>query len=269
MNRLDGWYLNDHVSQYAPTAQPVTRRYGCTWTSTRNAADAATKGKIDRTPDQVHALVRNSEEVNPKTLGWAVPDAALALARMGLASEDVTGQGWGAVERAHAAGYYVVFQGDSDRFGDNTCSGDFDGDHCIGAHPATRNTPDGVEWWIDDPICPTGRWENRAVLSSYARKLAAGVRALVVKPAVDRTLIAHVPPGRYYRHWVVPIDEAPGRKIKASRRYTTAHGFTVPVTRKIPVQRRTIEENVLLVKIETPEGHDLHDVWIGANYVRE
>lgn len=269
MTRILGWYVNEHVSQYAPTAQPITRTSGCTWTSTRNGADAATEGKVNQTPDQVHALIPRKDETNPVTPGWSLIDAQRALSKLGIVSEDITGQGWVAVENAHRAGFYVLVQGDSDRFGNSTCSGAFDGDHCIGVHPASRSTPEGPLWLIDDPICPTSRWESPAILSSYARKLYPSIRALVVKPKVDRNLTAHVPPGRYLRHQVVPIDSYPGRKIQASRWYRTNTGFTAPCTDRKTVQRRTNTDNVQLVKLLLPEDHPLNGVWIGAQWSRQ
>ena len=185
-----GYYLNAHRSQYAAGSSPITRTSGCTWTSVANGADAATGGKVNKTPDQVHALVKPEEETNRLTPGWSLADAHLALTRLGIPSEIRTGQGWAAVQAASASGHYVLVQGDSDRFGNETCSGTFDGDHCVGKHPFSHNTPEGIEDWIDDPICPTGRYETDATLRAYALKFNAGVSFLVLTNPVPRTLSA-------------------------------------------------------------------------------
>lgn len=182
-----GFYANDHRSQYQAGVTTVTRRAGCTWTSAANAADAATGGRIKRTPDQVHALVKPSEETNASTPGWSLHDAQLALSRLGIKSEIHTGEGWASVEHYRSLGYYLLIQGDSDRFPDG-CSGTFDGDHCIGNHPATNHTPEGDAWRIDDPICPTATVEPETFISSYARKFNAGISFLVVFPAVPKTV---------------------------------------------------------------------------------
>lgn len=185
---VGGYYCPKHRSQYEAGASPVTRRAGCTWTSAANGADAATSGRVNRTPDQVHALVKSSEETAATTPGWSLHDAKLALSRLGISSEIRTGQGWAAVEAAHRAGFYILVQGDSDQFGNGTCSGTFDGDHCVGVHPGTRTNPEGtLEWYLDDPICPTGRWETPGTLRRYAAKFNAGISFLVVLPAVAKS----------------------------------------------------------------------------------
>ncbi len=62
---------------------------------------------------------------------------------------------------------------------DVTISGAFDGDHCIGVHPATKSVGGVTFWWIDDPLCPTGRWERASGLG-WSRALG---RALSMVPA--------------------------------------------------------------------------------------
>lgn len=156
---------------YDVGSSPITRRAGCTWTTGANGADAATGGAIDRTPDQVHALVKLGEETNPTTPGWSLRDLDLAMLRLGVPFAIRSGQGWAAVESALAAGLYVALQGDSDVFGGSTCSGTFDGDHCIGVRPILV---DG-DAWVDDPVCPGVRLESLATLRRYAEKLAGGI----------------------------------------------------------------------------------------------
>ena len=160
-------YQPRHESQYAPGCSPMTRRSGCTWTSGATGADAASGGHKDRTPDYVHGLVKLSEETNPGTPGWSLPDLALAMKRLGVPFEVRSGRGWAKVVEAHNAGLYIVLQGDSDQFGNHTCSGAFNGDHAIGIRPGTYSG----RWAIDDPICPDMRTETPAVLERYAEKL--------------------------------------------------------------------------------------------------
>lgn len=165
-----------HVSQFDGSALAGEN---CTPASGANGAKAATGGAVAKTAAQIRALVARREETNPDTPGWSLPDLELAMGRLGVPFDNRTGHGWAALQAARAAGLYVVLQGDSDRFGDASCSGAFDGDHCIGVHPNT----DGTRWWIDDPICPTGRWEEEATLRAYATKLYPTIRfGVFVKP---------------------------------------------------------------------------------------
>ena len=170
-------YVNRHVSQLDKANSPITRSSGCTWTTLRNGVDAATHGETQRTPDRIHALVKPSEEQFPATPGWSLVDADKAMGRLGVPFRNLTGGRWEGVRHEHKAGLYIVLQGDSDQFGNGTCSGAFDGDHCIGIHPRTRISDAGMEqWWIDDPICPDGRWALVSTLREYAEKLDHLVR---------------------------------------------------------------------------------------------
>ena len=171
MGTLDGFYLNAHRSQYAADSDAYTRSAGCTPTSLANGIDAATEGKISRSGDSVMSLIPRAQEFNPSVPGWNLIDADRAAAKIGVPFDVRSGQGWSSVVAAHDAGLYVVLQGDSDRFADATCSGAFNGDHCIGVHPADNA---GL-WWIDDPICKGGRYESPDVLRAYASKLAPGI----------------------------------------------------------------------------------------------
>ena len=134
---LSGWYLNPHVTQYDGSAQA---NENCTTASGANGANAATGGKVARSGAQIRALVSRAEETNPNESGWSLPDLILAMKRLGVPFANRSGFGWAEVQKAHAAGLYLVLQGDSDRFGNSTCSGAFDGDHAIGVHPATSGT---------------------------------------------------------------------------------------------------------------------------------
>lgn len=166
-------YVNRHESQYQPGASSRTRKSGCSWTSAANGADAATGGRIDPEPDAVLAKVKISEETSPRTPGWSLADVELAMKRLGVPFDERSGRGWDAVVAAHKAGLYIVLQGDSDQFGNGTCSGDFDGDHAIGVHPAEDRLG---RWRIDDPICPGARYESPVVLRRYAEKFLKAVR---------------------------------------------------------------------------------------------
>ena len=165
-------YRNDHQSQYQVGSSIRTRRQGCTWTSLANGLDAQSGGLLIRTPDQVLAMVRPTEESNPNTPGWSLSDAALAMSRMHVPFEVRSGRGWDAVREARQAGLYVVLQGDSDRFSDASCSGVFDGDHCIGVHP--DNDEEG-RWRKDDPVCPEADYTGQSFIRMYAEKLAPRV----------------------------------------------------------------------------------------------
>jgi hypothetical protein len=160
-------YQPRHEQQTRAGNSAVTRRSGCTWTSGATGADAASGGAKDRTPDYVKSLVKVNEETNPSTPGWSLPDLDLAMKRLGVPFDVRSGRGWDAVLAAHNAGLYLVLQGDSDQFGNHTCSGAFDGDHAIGIRPGTYQG----RWPIDDPICPDMRTETPAVLRAYAQKL--------------------------------------------------------------------------------------------------
>jgi hypothetical protein len=165
-----------HVSQYAPTASDTTRHSGCTWSSGASGVAATTGGAKHPTPDAIHALVARSEETSPTTPGWSIPDLALALRRYGIGFVDHSGEGWAAAKLILAKRHYLVVQGVSAVFADSTCSGAFEGAHAIGIHPLTK-TEAGVLWrWINDPICPAGRWERDSVLERYAEAYSPTVR---------------------------------------------------------------------------------------------
>lgn len=164
-------YVNDHYQQTAPQWSATTKSSGCTWTSLANGVDAVSHGERKPGPDRIHSLVKPSEETSPATKGWSIPDADLAMKRLGFPFRNLTGGRWEGIVHEHEAGRYVIAQGDSDRFANNTCSGKFDGDHCIGIHPDTK-TEDGEEWWrINDSICPNGRWERRRTIREYVEDL--------------------------------------------------------------------------------------------------
>jgi hypothetical protein len=169
---MTAYLITPHHSQY--DYSPYTAANGCTWTSITNGAQASTGRYIN--PDTVHSKVKHWEETNPQTPGWSLPDAVLACHRLGVPFADRSGDGWGAITGYHDAGYALLVQGDSDQFGNNVCSGAFNGDHCIGLHPNKRVVGGRRQRYIDDPICSTGRWEYEDVLKRYAQKLDSRVR---------------------------------------------------------------------------------------------
>lgn len=221
-------YVPIHRSQYGTGNSLVTRHSGCTWTSGANGIDAITGGRKRPTPDQIHALVSNAEESNPASPGWSMRDLVLAMSRYGVSLVNRSGHGWAAVLDALFTDHYVVLQGDSDQFGNATCSGTFDGDHAIGVHP-NHMLKDGVRWWwINDPICPAGRWERESVLQRYAVKLNASVLFGYFLTPVPEV----VKPWRAVVHpkigWFLAYTVTAG-KITAMRRVST-DGFSAPCT---------------------------------------
>ena len=179
------YYTGPHQSQYQDGASPVTRSAGCTWTAGTNGIDDTSGGKHVPKPDKIHSLVKKGEETNPGTPGWSLPDLEKATYRYAKAVGDMTlvcvnrttigflkAYGWAGIKKAWANGRYVVLQGDSDRFGNNTCSGTFDGDHAIGISPKQRTVNGKSQHWINDGVCPSGRWEYDAIIYAYGKKLA-------------------------------------------------------------------------------------------------
>ena len=169
-------YLQPHQGQYQDGVSAVTRHSGCTWTSGANGAAATTGGARRPTPDQVHALLPSGQETSPGTPGWSIPDLVRAMAAYGVPVEDLSGHGWAAVEATHDSGRYIVLQGVSAAFDGTSCSGTYDGDHAIGVHPRSKLEAGVAWWWVDDPVCSTGRWERETVLRKYAEALWSSVR---------------------------------------------------------------------------------------------
>lgn len=164
----DDFYAGTHRSQFD---QSPLANQNCTPTSGANGARAATGGRVDRSGAQVRALVKLSEETNPATPGWSLEDLDLAMVRLGVRFEIRRGL-WSSAVAVHDTGRMLVLQGDSDQFPNGTCSGTFDGDHCVAVHPGTY--PDG-RWPLADPICKDRRAETTTVLRSYTEKFAGRV----------------------------------------------------------------------------------------------
>lgn len=188
MAYLDNYYLNVHKTQFDGTYYEAEN---CTPTSGANGLAAISKGRINRSGGGVRTFVKRWEETNPATPGWSLEDLKLAVSRIDRMYDlKVTfivksGTGWGWLINYLNSGHYVVLQGDSDRFSNNTCSGKFNGDHAIGIHPARTRASNGYYLrWINDPICKTGRWEYEYVIKSYGQKLNYNLRYGVFTPSV-------------------------------------------------------------------------------------
>lgn len=182
---MSDYYTGPHFSQLAADQSALTHSAGCTWTAGANGVEDTSGGKVSPTPDQLHRRLAKSEETSPGSPGWSLPDLEKATYRLakargiaGIVCVNRTNAGflgaygWAGMKKAWANGRYVVIQGDSDRFGNNTCSGKFDGDHAIGVSPKTRVVDGKRQRWINDGICKGGRWEYESIIYSYAKKLA-------------------------------------------------------------------------------------------------
>jgi len=184
----------EHQSQYQAGASAITRTSGCTWTSGATGVGAVTGGRYAPEPDDIHDLLRRDEETAPTTPGWSLPDLEKALGRYGMGFDEHTGTGWEGVRAQLVAYKYVVLQGDSDQFPAG-CSGAFDGDHAIGVHPRTKVERGVRYWWINDPICPEGRWERETILRRYAAKLWANIRFGAFTQPVPVSYRVEIPKG--------------------------------------------------------------------------
>lgn len=140
----------------------------CVPTSLANGARELTHGEYDVSGAKIRSLVARSEEQNPNTPGWSLRDASLAASRANIAFSVVSGT-FAAVRNAVDQGYAVLLQGDSDQFNDTTCSGRFNGDHCVCLHP--EDLP-ATKMLLADPICRTRREESAATIQRYAEKFA-------------------------------------------------------------------------------------------------
>lgn len=165
-------YEGTHHYQYDPRNSARTRRSGCTWISGAVGADYATGGRIDPAPDVVLAKVAPSEETSPQTPGWSLADLARAMQRLGVPFAVRAGQGWAAVRAARKANLGIVLQGDSDRFPNSSCSGDFDGDHAVFLPPDTDSRG---RWAYHDSICREKEYTSEVTLRAYAEKFLPGV----------------------------------------------------------------------------------------------
>lgn len=182
-----------HRSQYDSSSSSATRREGCGPATLANGANAVSSGRVSRTAQQVHDLIPRSQETDPSTLGWSLQDLDRAAAKLGVGFEVRSGQGWAAVVSALGQNLTVALQGDSDQFGNGTCSGAYDGPHVILVSPAFRVVNGIRQRWIDDPICPGGRWEDEYILHRYASKFASEIGFGVFTTPVPRAPVTAPP----------------------------------------------------------------------------
>ena len=150
------------------------------------------------------------------------------MSRLRVPFKNLSRSGWAAVQKAHGDGLYIVLQGDSDQFGNNTCSGAFNGDHCIGIRPETS----GTRWLIDDPICPAPRWEEEAVIRRYAQKLSQTVNFAVFLEPVGKEwqAVIHPEPGEkrpFLVYRVFDHDERPLRIVSHAATRTGGSTYRV------------------------------------------
>lgn len=157
-------YQGNHRTQFDGGALQSSN---CVPASLRDAAEAVSAGNVIRSPSQVRALLKISEETNPATPGWSIADADKAASRLGITFTPAAGP-WSSLRALRSQGRFIILQGDSDVFTDG-CSGSFDGPHCIALPPLDHS--DG-RWRIGDPLCRDWRWETEAKIKSYAGRLA-------------------------------------------------------------------------------------------------
>lgn len=141
----------------------------CVPASLAMGADEGTGGRVVRTASQVRALLPRSEETDPATPGWSLRDADVVAAKLGVEFTHTLGS-WSNLVTRRNEGRGIILQGDSDRF-PGSCSGAFDGAHCIYVCNKTSSTG---HWLIGDPICREWRWENPTILRAYAEKFGKG-----------------------------------------------------------------------------------------------
>jgi hypothetical protein len=184
MATLGGYYLNPHRTQFDGSTWAGEN---CTPTSGANGANAATGGKVNKSGGQIRALIARSAETDPRSPGWSLVDLDRAMYKLGVGFTNLSGQGWGVLLATLNNGQYVTLQGVSSVFSNTTCSGAFNGDHCIGIHPARTRAHNGLYLrWIDDPICKTGRYEYENVIRNYGAKLDSAMRFGVFSSRVPR-----------------------------------------------------------------------------------
>ena len=225
------YYVGEHWCQLAPGMSPVTRSEGCTWTSGASGVAAISGGSFEPTPDHVHDQVPRSQETNPDTPGWSIPDLAKAMGKLGVTFLNRTNAGWDGLMADLLSGHYVVLQGVSREFADNTCSGAFNGPHAIGISPNARQDAQGNGYHlIDDPICKAARWERDSVLRRYAEALASNIRFGTFQTPVPRIGQVPVnPPSGGGKHdvairYMQPVDTGRRMKLAKGQRLYVAPG---------------------------------------------
>lgn len=193
---MSDYYLPTHRTQFDGSTYASSN---CTPTSGADGLAAATGGRINLSGGTLRSYLPRSMETNPKTPGWSLQDLQKAVARLPAtwkapAFIPKTGN-WTALARDLDLGYFVVLQGDSDQFGNGTCSGVFNGDHAVGLHPLNAAKPD-VQ--LGDPICTAWREERATVLTNYAAKLSGSTARL--RYGIFATAVPKAEPASYTLH---------------------------------------------------------------------
>jgi hypothetical protein len=215
------YYVQPHVTQFDGGSK---QGEACVPAALANGVAASTGGARKPASQTVHALIPKSQETDPSTPGWSMADADHAMAKIGIPFD--RGSGWNHLEAAHGSGHYVIVQGDSDQFSNSTCSGKFNGAHCIGVHPKSQVVSGHTLWWIDDPICRTGRWERKSVIRDYAEKFNASVSFGSFTNAVPAVGAPPKPPTVVLRYGGTKLSPRQVKRIK------------VPAGRRANIRRR-------------------------------
>jgi len=227
------WYVQPHVTQFDGSWNQSS---ACVPTSCANGVAAQSGGTRRPSGATIHALIPKSHETDPHVAGWSIVDADRAMAKINVGFT-IGAENWTAFDAALDGGHYCILQGDSDHFSNATCSGRFDGDHCIGVSPNVKFV-NGVKYrWIDDPICKTGRWEKDSTLHAYAKDFAARVGGLR---------------WGYFTHAVPKVAAPAPKPPTVTLRYggVALHGtkrIAVPAGRQANVRTRPTTEAALVV----------------------
>jgi hypothetical protein len=85
-------------------------------------------------------------------------------------------------------------------------------------HPADRIVDGVVYWWLDDPICKTGRWERKSVLHDYAAKLNPNIQYGVFKsPVPAHAAPVPVPPVVTLRYGATKLNPSQVKTVRVGR----------------------------------------------------
>lgn len=243
-------YNPRHRSQYDEDCSYTTRVYGCVWTSLATGCDATSGGRFQPSPDKVHSMVARSEETDPNNPGWSLPDARLAASRLGFGFTNRTGDGWDTLIELSDQGHYILCQGDSDQFGSETCSGAFDGDHCIGIHP-DHKVVNGVRFRkIHDPICGSSRYARESVLHRYASDLDINIRFGVFNGLVPVVGSTGLKPGDA----MASAIRSESRRIASDSVVRVRAGAALWASEKKDRKVRVLSESTLLMDMGVPYG---------------
>lgn len=174
-----------HINQFKdPTEPHINHRNGnCTACACALGLEDHTGGRIKAGGGGLRHKLSNPEGSIPGVGLNLHTDMKQAWAAYGQTLENRTGRGWPAVESAKTERRGIMLQGDSDRFPNDDCSGNFNGTHCIYIPNIPEKIIDGKPcWYIHDSICDQGHWEEVTHIKSYAQKLSSSIFFAVTKP---------------------------------------------------------------------------------------